>query len=591
MQQIIQRITQKFIDRLPDNDQYYRLDELRGWDFPPYIVQRIRIELERNLAESMIIPKTDWANTRSDAVLDAWQQFVDAIRAEARLPASYGKTVIETAVADVVEMLVQPCKTIPDVIFGSDESLSAEEINKRLQSVVVYRHFSRLILRYMQKKELDRLSKSRCKDIIREADQKLTKRYSPLNWAQMLDTLFKLLDGNIDSELLRLFFEDKNCPRVARHFDLMNKELSRAELIEELSSPDLLNFEGYEDEQSRLFEDQPAESAVDKNEQEIVKEENKKNQQIQNASDETQADKKETQNELQSSAEDDPEEVDIASTFAKQSKEQAKKDSDTSSEAQEEKGDTESTQSDSEENKEQKLKALNDAFAGQLNDETDEGTAVSKVSEVEKSDAEQEESDDELDPSEPAESKNAEADNTSGDNVPGNTEKETSGEEDQPSEAKEVDDKEESEGDLQEEKEAASQTNGQQEDENPMWMRFVSDEEMGEYREEQEAEDEGFIEDPIIDLTSEDTLDNEVEELADLLEGDRELFVEEIFGGSERAFDSAVEDIAAYSSWSDASKYIEKDIFKRNLVDVYSEAAVDFTDQLQSYFLEKENRN
>ncbi|NIT57007.1 MAG: hypothetical protein GWN00_12455, partial [Aliifodinibius sp.] len=53
----------------------------------------------------------------------------------------------------------------------------------------------------------------------------------------------------------------------------------------------------------------------------------------------------------------------------------------------------------------------------------------------------------------------------------------------------------------------------------------------------------------------------------------------------------AIEDIAAYDSWQDVSKYIEKDIFKRNLVDMYSEAAVDFTDRLQSYFLEKQNRN
>ena len=76
-----------------------------------------------------------------------------------------------------------------------------------------------------------------------------------------------------------------------------------------------------------------------------------------------------------------------------------------------------------------------------------------------------------------------------------------------------------------------------------------------------------------------------------MLSNDEKLFVEEIFRGSDRAFDQAIEDIAAYDSWRDVSKYIEKDIFKRNLVDMYSEAAVDFTDRLQSYFLEKQNRN
>ena len=261
MQRIIQQITQQLIDRLPDNDQYYRLDELRSWDFPSFIIKRIKIELERNLAESMIIPKTDWANTKSDAVLDAWQQFVDAIRAEARLPASYAHAVIETAVADVVEMLVQPRKNIPEVIFGNDDRLSYEELKDRLEVVVVYRHFSELLRRYMEKKELEELSGERCKKIIVQADKKFTARYSPLNWAQMLDPLFKLVNGDIDSNLLRLFFEDKNMPRFARKFDLMNEELSRAELIEALSSPDSLNFEGYQDDQSSLFVDQPEETA------------------------------------------------------------------------------------------------------------------------------------------------------------------------------------------------------------------------------------------------------------------------------------------------------------------------------------------
>ncbi|MGD8428509.1 MAG: hypothetical protein PVH63_12830, partial [Balneolaceae bacterium] len=86
MNRTVQQITKQLIDLLPENDQYYRLDELRSWGFPVFVVKRIRIELERNLAESMIIPKTDWANIQSDAVQNAWQQFVDAIRAGARLP-------------------------------------------------------------------------------------------------------------------------------------------------------------------------------------------------------------------------------------------------------------------------------------------------------------------------------------------------------------------------------------------------------------------------------------------------------------------------------------------------------------------------
>ncbi|NIT57005.1 MAG: hypothetical protein GWN00_12445, partial [Aliifodinibius sp.] len=257
MRQSIQKITQKLIDRLPENDQYYRIEELRSWEFPSFIIRRISVELKRNLSDSMNIPKTDWANTGVDAVLDAWQQFIDAIQDEARLPASYAQAVIETAVSDVLEILVQPRKNVPDVIFGAKDELSAEQLHQRLEAVVVYRHFAVVLSRYVQKKDLETLSKERCSTIITQADQKLTSGYSPLNWAQMLEPLFQLQDDGIDTNLLRLFFEDKKMPRIARKFDLMNTVLSRAEFIEVLSSPELLDFDGYEDDQSSLFEDQP----------------------------------------------------------------------------------------------------------------------------------------------------------------------------------------------------------------------------------------------------------------------------------------------------------------------------------------------
>lgn len=125
-------------------------------------------------------------------------------------------------------------------------------------------------------------------------------------------------------------------------------------------------------------------------------------------------------------------------------------------------------------------------------------------------------------------------------------------------------------------------------------MRYMSDEEIEEYEKEQQQEDgeeDDFIEEPIIDLTKEDASEAEIEELSKLLETDREVFVDEIFRGSERAFDEAIEDIAAYDSWRGVSEYIEKNVFKRNLVDMYSEAAVDFTDRLQTYFLKKQNQN
>ena len=532
MRQTVQKITQKLTDRLPENDQYYRLDELRSWEFPSFIVRRIAVELKRNLSESMIIPKTDWANTQADAVLDAWQQFIDAIRDEARLPASYGQAVIETAVSDVVEMLVQPRKNVPEIIFGNNDELPVNKVLERLEAIVIYRHFAVLLSRYLEKKELKSLSKKRCRAVITKADEKLTSSYSPLNWAQLLEPLFQLMDDEIDTNLLRLFFEDKNMPRVAQKLDLMNTTLSRAEFIETLSSPDMLDFEGYEDDQSSLFEDQPT------------------------------ADKSEQPNENNDGSGTD---ISISESNVTES---AITDSESS----------ESEEDDTDNDEGEEDDSLNTAFIddepvkSELKDEDVESADEANMPDPEQKGIEEGDDSDKV-------AENEEENNKNGD-FPKLTEES----------GNEI--KENNNSTQTDEPTKSSEKKGE---ETPIWMRFMSEEEIEEYEKEQEEEKErdedGFIDDPIIDLTQDDASDREIKKLMDLLENDRELFVEEIFRGSDRAYDQAVEDIAAYESWQDVSKYIEKDIFKRNLVDMYSEAAVDFTDQLQSYFLEKQNRN
>src|SRR6056297_498923 len=106
----------------------------------------------------MRLPETDWANMQSPEVQEVWKQFIIAIRNEAWLPASYARTVIETAVADVLEMLVEPRKNIPQAIYGAEEELNRNELQDRLKNLVVYRHFAKLLPRYMEKKGLETLS-------------------------------------------------------------------------------------------------------------------------------------------------------------------------------------------------------------------------------------------------------------------------------------------------------------------------------------------------------------------------------------------------------------------------------------------------
>ncbi|NGP75583.1 hypothetical protein G3570_02995 [Balneolaceae bacterium YR4-1] len=584
MNRTIQLVTEKLTGLLPESQEYYKPENLRSWGFPNFIVKRIQVELERNLAESMRLPETDWANMQSSEVQEVWKQFIRAIRNEAWLPASYARTVIETAVADVLEMLVEPRKNIPQAIYGAEDTLTREELRDRLKNLVVYRHFARLLPRYMEKKELDELNRERCAEIIKKADEKVTSRYTPLNWAQMLEPLFKLLNEQIESSLLRLFFEDKKMPRIARKFDFMEKPVNRAVLIETLSSPESLNMEGFEEDQSDLFGASGMES-IDESDKSVEEDEKQ--------SEPRQSDI-ESEEEQQEETDRQPE--DLAVTEEDDSSEESFEDTESES-LQEDEAVTREEDEDVKEpvpltNKsresnveiEHEEESLNTIFAGDTEEDSndfEDEYADDEEDEI----AYEEEDESESGLHDKFETEEAyDADQESDEPVEFDESKEEYSEDtvtDSEVEEK-VDDDQESDFEIK----------AEEKKETPMWQRFMSSEELEELAEQEEEssyndEFEEYEEEPIFDLTMEkQPTEEEIAHLRSVLQDKQSYFVQEIFGGSERAYDEAIEKIAAKKGWRDASRFIEKEVFKRNMIDMYSEEAVDFTDRLHNYFIE-----
>ena len=139
----------------------------------------------------------------------------------------------------------------------------------------------------------------------------------------------------------------------------------------------------------------------------------------------------------------------------------------------------------------------------------------------------------------------------------------------------------------------------EEEDDLPMWRSFLErddietesgfeyEEETDSGPEEDELSEDGFIEEPIYDLTAKETDPEErLQEISKWLNDERDRFIEEIFSNSEMAYEQALLEIMDFNDWKSASHYLEKEIFSRNKIDVYDEAAVDFTDRLHSYFMQ-----
>ncbi|MCH8495817.1 MAG: hypothetical protein LAT57_09335, partial [Balneolales bacterium] len=239
MQHYIRSITQELLNKITDEQMHYTPADLLEAGFPPFLVERISLEIQRNLADSVSLPDSDWADMQADHVQDAWDNFLVAIRAETRIPASYLRSVIENAVEDILELLAEPERTIQETLFRQEKMASVLELQVRRQWIVTNGHLADAVLRYMNRKGLTEISREKAANIIRQIDLHLASGYTPLKWGQALDVWFKLMGQAIPSAMLTRYFADKGLSDIAKRFEQTDEAMSRSRLIEYLSMPDL----------------------------------------------------------------------------------------------------------------------------------------------------------------------------------------------------------------------------------------------------------------------------------------------------------------------------------------------------------------
>ena len=239
MQHYIRSITQDLLNKITDEQMHYTPADLQEAGFPPFLVDRISLEIQRNLADSVSLPDSDWADMQADHVQDAWDNFLVAIRAETRIPASYLRSVIENAVEDILELLAEPERTIQETLFRQEKMASILELQVRRQWIVTNGHLADAVLRYMNRKGLTEISREKAANIIRQIDLHLASGYTPLKWGQALDVWFKLMGQAIPSAMLTRYFADKGLSDIAKRFDQTDEVMNRSRLIEYLSMPDL----------------------------------------------------------------------------------------------------------------------------------------------------------------------------------------------------------------------------------------------------------------------------------------------------------------------------------------------------------------
>lgn len=542
MHQSVEQIIDILIGAVKSDKPYYSLKDLLSAGFPPFIVERIRIEVNEKLKREFELHDTIWADTNQKMVKEAWQEFRESLFAQSRIPKEKFYAVTHRVVTEIVKVYLEPRQHMAEYIYKGEEELEYEELVRRTDKLTIYKHFGRAIPLYMEKRKLKTLDKKRCKLLIHNLDANLVAHYSAEEWAQVLELLFTLFSGKIDAKLIQLFFEDKGLYLTAKAFNELDEEITKKRFIEILSYPDLLDVKLQEKFREQFREELIAQkNRFDQPDEEVMEEIDEKEQRLLDSffgdyhSDDKQMTDEESFNALFKSEQSDKslfeefEEVPDADKISKSIKEG---------------------------HQTEEIKEFRQNLVTVLDQAAHSFKNLSK----------------EEDEEEPEEKKAASKEQKS--------KKEETPEQD---EQVEITEEAEAEGQLEEPEEA---------EEEPMWQQFLRPDQMEVMMGKKEStEDEVIIGDDFLgedvledDIDDENPVEDVMSDLTSFLSDKEDQFVEEIFKGKEKKFDKALKEIQDFDEWEKAANYVEKKVFSANKVDMYSEVAVEFTDRLQEFF-------
>ena len=567
MQQTIDQITDYLAGLVTTNKAAYSPKDLLKANIPAFVVERIRLTMEDKVREELNEANFTWFALENRFVQETWNDFLNSAIGASHLPKEHLYNVLHAVVTEVIYVFIEPRKHFAEYVFREDEELTFEEIEARCARVTVYKHFATAIPLYMKKRELDSLTKERCSLLIHKLDAKLVAAYSPDDWAQKLDQLFVLFGGKVDPMLLTTFFEDKGLSAMAEKFRKRKKKISRADFIdvitgkadEEHSPEPKVDSLGSEENRSlmdsffvdhaddpassRLYDDSLANQFLEGNLSEDEMKELLEDIASDGVVEVDDHDQVASLNELFLNEDMEDEISETAEEIAANIKKAAKND-----------------QEDVKEFRVNLISILDqakDSFEHIVHPEEDDATLEITQKPI-------------------------------------------------------LEDSLIDENTIFEEPDLTGEHKVENDEEQPMWAKFLNADQMdvimgskrSEEREEQ-VEDHSLTftdsdtDDDVFDLTNGVDDTNEVfdnidvpnsENLRKLL-NDRSLeFIDVIFKGSEEDFDQALQTMSGFESWKETSAFIKDEIFKKNDVDLFSGATVDFTDRMHRHFNERTNK-
>ncbi|MEX0593740.1 MAG: hypothetical protein WD115_03110, partial [Balneolaceae bacterium] len=229
----VRELTKMWMEQLPAGQPMIDREQLIFSSWPEWWVQWVEQGVISWIRESLTPPDIPLARMDTNEVREAWNAFEDVVIRHWALPANEMHPLLDELAEDLMDLLSRPAERIPDLLFGTEPSIDRAELATRLDRVVVHQDLARALLRYAERKELQRVDRELAGRVIAQVDQKLKERYDVEAWASQLTPLFQLWGGPVPAGMIRDLLNARGAEAAGRIPDT-EERLSLEQVVDDL---------------------------------------------------------------------------------------------------------------------------------------------------------------------------------------------------------------------------------------------------------------------------------------------------------------------------------------------------------------------
>lgn len=244
LREVSDSLFEYLIEAFPTDHSYSRSD-IEQDPMPPLMAHFLGQTLQHKLdveVEHLRTVRSSWFNYDHPEVQHTYKSFVASLAQHSQIPSEEWRGTLKRTTKLVIAHLILPTHTLVEFVFRDDEGpLLAPVIYRQLSYFAAYPYLREAVETFLKKRQLKEIDRTRFSSLLSQIDRHMTASYTTDEWLRMLRPLFDLMrrvpqtrTEGIPIDLLSMFFGDKEAYEIQGRLQV-EKEVHRIASIDEAS--------------------------------------------------------------------------------------------------------------------------------------------------------------------------------------------------------------------------------------------------------------------------------------------------------------------------------------------------------------------